>query len=108
MPNNFNLKTTIPVAFRVIICKEMSIHIFALQGVTIVAADNTVWIHDRNDPCLIQLTELVWKEGFREDKVQEAMYDEAWVSFAWMLSTNYYDDWFVFELARVTILVRDF
>lgn len=59
LPDNFDFKTTIPIAFRVIIRKEMSIHILTLQGVSIVAADNTVWINYRNDPCLVQFTELV-------------------------------------------------
>ena len=59
LPDNFDFKTTIPITFRVIIRKEMSIHILSLQGVSIVAADNTVRINYRNDPCLVQFTELV-------------------------------------------------
>ena len=59
-----DFKGSIPVAFRVFVGVEMSVHVFTLQVGPVVATDHAVWVHDWNDPGFVKIAEFVTDELF--------------------------------------------
>jgi hypothetical protein len=89
---NFTLVGSILARIRVVISKEMPIHILTLQVASVVANYDTIGVDDGQDPYLMRLSKLVGQQTSRKQMVGEPMNDKTTVRFSRVLSTYNYDD----------------
>ena len=54
--DQLNLSQSNLQSFRIVISKEVSIHVLALRVASIVARDDTIWIDDGGDPKLVHIS----------------------------------------------------
>ena len=86
-------------SFWVIVGEKVAIHVLALGIAAVVPDDNAVWVHDRCNPELKQVSHLVTDDLARDEEVNEAMDDKGRVSLATVLPANDENDWLL--LGRV-------
>ena len=63
-------------ALRIIIREEKSIHVLALRVAAIVAGDDTIWVHDRRNPKLEHVPQLVADDLAADQVIDKAVDDE--------------------------------
>ena len=73
LPDYFHFESAVPVAVWVIVRKEMPVHVFSLQVVSVVACHNTVGVHDRNDPRFVLFTVLVTQRTVLKQCVDQTL-----------------------------------
>ena len=76
-------------ALWVIVSEKVPIHVLSLRVASIVACNDTVWVHDWRDPKLKHLSHLVADDFLGDEKVDEAMDYEGAVSLTAVLTPNY-------------------
>jgi hypothetical protein len=90
----------------VIIREEAPIHILALGVAPVITRDDTIGVDHWQDPKLKMLSQLVGQNIPGEQKIYQAMNNEATVRFSRVLTTQYHNC----RLERIFlfILIRDF
>ena len=108
VPEQLHLISPVVSAFSIIIRVEVAVHVLALQVRSVIAGNDSIWVDCREDPDLVQLSELVREDVSGHEVVHKPMNDEAAMRFAWVLSANHNDDRFLFEGVCIIVYVRYF
>lgn len=96
------------LTLRITICKEETIHVFALGVASVIATNNAIRIHHWNEPKFQLFSKLFRDWVFLKQKVDQTMYDKRWICFTWMLSSNYQNSWFIYSDVAIRIWASNF